>query len=65
MSIHDYIPGQEFSLATVEQINERIDWLTWILAPGRYCGPDAAQLRVELDMLKYQWLGNAEIRERR
>lgn len=59
-----YIPGQEYAMATVEQIDTRIAHLTWILAPGRYCGPGRADLAVELDMLRYQWRGNAEVRER-
>lgn len=58
------IPGAEFEFATVASIQERIEHLTWILAPGRFCGQSAGDLRVELEMLKFQWLGNAEIRER-
>lgn len=64
VAVNTYIPGQEYDFATVEQIDARIDHLSWILAPGRYCGPGAGELRTELEMLRFQWRGNALIRER-
>jgi hypothetical protein len=58
------IPGQEYDMASVAKIDARIEHLTWVLAPGRYTGPGRADLALELDMLKFQWRGNALIRER-
>ena len=65
MPRNKYIPGQEFSNATVAQIKARIEQLDWLLSPHRAFQPSrAGELAVERDMLKYQWLGNAQQRER-
>jgi hypothetical protein len=66
-----HIPGSEFEFATVETIDARINHLEWLLCRGQYLtrgmpymGPGRAELAVELEMLKFQWRGNALIRER-
>lgn len=62
-----YIPGCEFEFATVAQIRARIAHIEFLMGKtgyGPYTGPGAEDLGIELEMLKYQWLGNAEIRER-
>ena len=59
-----YIPGQEYEFATVDKIEKRIEHLKWILSPGRYQGPGRGELATELEMLEYQWLPNALVRER-
>lgn len=67
VEVNTYIPGQEYEFATVAAIDARIAHLAFLLGKmgyGPYTGPGAQDLATEYDMLRFQWRGNALIRER-